>query len=58
MFTEQDIQTIERKGLTLKDAETHLHYFSAGFPPLDISGPAVPGNGIVQLDGQIGRAHV
>ncbi len=52
MFTEQDIQTIERKGLTLKDAETHLHYFSAGFPPLDISGPAVPGNGIVQLAGQ------
>ena len=52
MFTTEDLLTIERKGITLKDIETHLKFFSTGFPPLDIAGPAVPGKGIVQLDGQ------
>lgn len=52
MFTKEDLLTIERKGQTLKNIEAHLRFFSTGFPPLDIAGPAVPGNGIVQLDAQ------
>lgn len=50
MFTKEDLAFIERNGLTLNDIETQLHIFSRGIPPLDIIGPAVPGNGIVCLD--------
>ncbi|MDD4473681.1 MAG: DUF4301 family protein [Bacteroidales bacterium] len=50
MFTAQDLQLINHKGLTVKDIESQLQSFSSGFPPLDITGPAVPGNGIVCLD--------
>ena len=52
MFTKEDFLTIERKGQTLKNIEAHLRFFSTGFPPLDITGPAVPGDGIVQLNAQ------
>ncbi|MFA5751885.1 MAG: DUF4301 family protein [Bacteroidales bacterium] len=50
MFTKKDLEFIERNGLTFNDIETQLHIFSRGIPPLDIIGPAVPGNGIVCLD--------
>ncbi|MFA6633434.1 MAG: DUF4301 family protein [Kiritimatiellia bacterium] len=50
MFTKKDLEFIERNGLTLNDIESQLHIFSRGIPPLDIIGPAVPGNGIVCLD--------
>ena len=46
MFTAKDKETISSKGLTLEDVEKQLRYFRQGFPPLDILGPAVPGNGI------------
>ena len=52
MFTAQDLEYIRRKGLTPQDVESQLRYFSTGFPPLDITGPAVPGNGIVCFDSQ------
>ena len=50
MFTKKDQEFIERNGLTLSDIESQLHIFSRGIPPLDIIGPAVPGDGIVCLD--------
>ena len=52
MFTAQDLEDIRRNGVTPQDVESQLRYFSTGFPPLDITGPAVPGNGIVCFDSQ------
>ena len=50
MFTKEDLAFIERNGLMINDIDTQLNIFSWGIPPLDIIGPAVPGNGIVCLD--------
>ena len=52
MFTKKDLEFIERNGLTLNDVESQLHIFSRGIPPLDIIGPAGPGNGIVCLENE------
>jgi len=50
MFTKQDKETIESRGLSVSAIEEQLAHFQEGFPPLDIVEPAVPGNGITQLD--------
>ncbi len=52
MFTRKDQEFIEHNGLTPYAVESQLQIFSEGIPPLDIIGPAVPGNGIVCLDKQ------
>jgi len=50
MLTKKDLEFAESNGLTISDIESQLHIFSRGIPPLDIIGPAVPGNGIACLD--------
>ncbi|MFY9364265.1 MAG: DUF4301 family protein [Bacteroidales bacterium] len=49
MFTQQDKKAIKKRGLTLTEVEKQLQSFRKGFPPLDILGPATPGNGITCL---------
>lgn len=50
MFTKKDKEAIESRGLNVSAIEEQLAHFQEGFPPLDIVEPAVPGNGITQLD--------
>ncbi|HOO69531.1 MAG TPA: DUF4301 family protein, partial [Bacteroidales bacterium] len=50
MLTKKDLEFAESNGLTISDIESQLRIFSRGIPPLDIIGPAVPGNGIACLD--------
>ena len=49
MFTSQDLNYLKNKGIELKSIESQVEAFTKGFPFLDIHGPAVPGNGIIQL---------
>lgn len=47
IFTPQDIEQLESRGISLAKAEQQLEYFRNGFPELDIVGPASVGNGIL-----------
>lgn len=40
---------LKKKGIELSVIESQLDAFTKGFPFLDVNGPAVPGNGIIQL---------
>ncbi len=50
MFSEKDLQQIERHGLTLPEVETQLENFRRGFPPLPVVRAASPRDGIRILD--------
>lgn len=49
MFTEQDIQQIKNKGLTIENVEEQVRNFITGFPYLNIVKPAIINDGIVIL---------
>ncbi len=50
MFSEKDIQQIQKKGLTTNEVEDQLQNFIEGFPFLNISKPATINDGITRLN--------
>jgi hypothetical protein len=46
MLTEKDIEQIESQGLTYAEFEQQLSHFRRGFPPVKLTDPATPENGI------------
>lgn len=47
IFTQQDLQQLEAKGISVAKAEQQLDYFRTGFPALDIVAPASVKHGIL-----------
>jgi hypothetical protein len=50
MFTQKDLQQIQRKGISIDAINRQIKYFKSGFPPADITTPAIPGQGIICLN--------
>src|SRR5690554_818215 len=49
MYTKQDLDLLEQKGITLAQVETQLNYFKNGFPYLDIVSAAKVDDGILKI---------
>ena len=49
MFTNEDVQQLSRRGITVEQATEQLRQLREGFPPLDIISPASAKNGILRL---------
>lgn len=47
IFTQQDLEQLEAKGISVAKAEQQLDYFRTGFPALDIVAPASVKHGIL-----------
>lgn len=47
MFSQQDLEQLEAKGISVAKAEQQLDYFHTGFPALDIVAPASVKHGIL-----------
>ena len=50
MFTQKDLQQIQKKGIRIDDINRQIKYFKSGFPPADIFMAATPGQGIICLN--------
>jgi len=48
-FTDQDIQQIEKKGLTLKKVKSQIELFKSGLPLINLQSAATTDNGIKKL---------
>jgi hypothetical protein len=48
-FTAEDLALIAEKGIPLESIEIQLENFRNGFPPVQLTAPATPGNGIIRL---------
>ena len=49
MFTQKDLQQINKKRISIDELNRQIKYFKTGFPPSDIVMPATPGQGIMCL---------
>ncbi|MCF8361457.1 MAG: DUF4301 family protein [Prolixibacteraceae bacterium] len=58
MFTEKNLEQINRQGITEKDIENQLRSFEQGFPPLELVEAATPANGIKILSDDEEARHV
>ena len=56
-FTDNDIQQIEAKGLTVAEVESQINIFKSGIPYTNISEAATLGNGITKLNTDLIEAH-
>lgn len=50
MFTQSDIEFIEKRGSSARAVESQIEKFKSGFPWMDIAAPATPARGIEVLD--------
>ena len=50
MLDKSDLKQIQAKGISVAVVEKQLEQFKNGFPYIDITAPAVIGNGIVKID--------
>ena len=50
MYTNNDLELLEEKGISRSQIETQLDYFKNGFPYLKIVSAARIGNGILKID--------
>lgn len=50
MFTKEDLQQIEKHGLTLQTVEGQIENFRRGFPCLNVVRAASPGDGVMTVD--------
>ncbi len=50
MFTDKDIEQIEKRGSFLPEIETQIAHFKKGFPFLNVLKPATIGDGIIRMD--------
>lgn len=48
MFTQQDLEQLSARGISLQEAEKQMQCFKTGFPALDITAAASIGNGILK----------
>ena len=46
MFSEKDIEQIKAKGIAVENVEKQLENFRKGFPYINLTAPATPGNGL------------
>jgi hypothetical protein len=46
-FTRQDLALLAERGIPPESIEIQLENYRNGFPPVDLSAPATPGNGII-----------
>lgn len=51
MFTAQDLELINKKGIELSAVESQLERFKTGFPYLKVVAPATIDNGVIKLSG-------
>ena len=49
MFTQEDLELLQRKGISVEAVEQQLESFKNGFPYLKLKGCATIGNGILQV---------
>ncbi|MEE4197236.1 MAG: DUF4301 family protein [Bacteroidales bacterium] len=56
MFTEKDINQIEKQGLTINEVESQVERFKKGFPFLKLEKPATVDDGIIRLNNDEVRA--
>jgi hypothetical protein len=49
MFSQKDLQQIQRRGIEIDEINRQIKHFKNGFPPADITMPATPGKGITCL---------
>ncbi len=49
MFTQKDLQQIQKKGIRIDDINRQIKYFKTGFSPANITMPATAGQGIMCL---------
>ncbi|MEN8230267.1 MAG: DUF4301 family protein [Bacteroidota bacterium] len=50
MFTQKDLQEIQKKGISIDSINRQIKYFRTGFPSADITLAATPGQGLICLD--------
>ena len=50
MFTQKDLQEIQKRGISIDSINRQIKYFKSGFPSTDITLAATPGQGIICLD--------
>lgn len=50
MFTQKDLQEIQKKGISIDNINRQIKYFKSGFPSADITLAATPGQGIINLE--------
>ncbi len=50
MFTENDLQQFQKKGINVKTVEKQLENFRKGFPFIRLIAPATPENGLLSLN--------
>ncbi len=50
MLDKSDLKQFENKGIKSSDVERQIEHFKNGFPFLNISAPAIVGNGILKID--------
>jgi len=50
MFTQKDLQEIQKKGISIDNINRQIKYFKTGFPSANITLAATPGQGIICLD--------
>ncbi len=48
-WTSDDLKSLEKRGVDLKNAEWQVQHLKAGFEPANLVAPCTPKNGIVQL---------
>ncbi|MBQ5997118.1 MAG: DUF4301 family protein, partial [Bacteroidales bacterium] len=54
MFTQQDRNQFDKRGISEAEVLRQLHFFETGFPALNLDRPATVGDGIAVLsDGEI-----
>lgn len=56
-FSQDDLEQIEKKGMTLKTVEEQLECFRKGFPYLKIEKGATTGDGITAIDAESCRSY-
>lgn len=50
MFTQNDIDQFEEKGISRETVESQIKRFKTGFPPMQLVSAAIPDNGILKFD--------
>jgi hypothetical protein len=57
MFTKEDLNLFEKKGINTDTVEKQVASFKKGFPFADLVCPATPGNGITTVDQKYANAY-
>ncbi len=57
MFSQADIQQIEKRGIPLSEIEKQLKFFRNGIPFLNVTSPAFVGNGIIKVSDEMAQKY-